>query len=414
MHIASSAPWPRFIAYDKNGQPLVGGKVYVFYAGTTTAVETVNHHFNPNPHPVILDAGGQADIWIDEGETQYRILVYSADDQLIYSADNIRQTFGAEGPQEGPPGPIGEEGAQGLPGPDGPTGYTGVIGDTGADAQYGAGEVFFREAATYTYTVPTGASGFLITLIGAGGGGGGGQPAGASTTCPKGGDGGNAGGHGEIIYQRAHPVAPGDVIKVTVGAGGTGGAANASGNDGGDTYIKVNDVEILRAEGGVGGGTAQLQYAGYGAQYGGIGYYNVFCKAGSGDVIADQSVPMQILSLPGRGGDAATGPCGQGGRGGRAGMAPCEPVTAYSGALLNGGDAEHATGNGSGGGGGGGGACYAYGVGVESILDEIPEYTRSYGGTQLPASSMVPIAGQGGKGGNGHDGICLIKFQLEP
>lgn len=55
--------------FDSNGAPLVGGKLYSYAAGTTTPKatytdETVEFE---NTNPVILDANGEANVWLDSG-----------------------------------------------------------------------------------------------------------------------------------------------------------------------------------------------------------------------------------------------------------------------------------------------------------------------------------------------------------
>lgn len=88
---------PKFIAYDTNGDPLAGGKVYVYVAGTTTPVTTYTDSTGSvaNPHPVVLDSSGRADIWLLDGS--YKVVLYDADDALVYSVDNIEITSTAAG-----------------------------------------------------------------------------------------------------------------------------------------------------------------------------------------------------------------------------------------------------------------------------------------------------------------------------
>lgn len=75
---------------DSNGDPLVGGKVYSYDAGTTTprATYTDKDAGTPNTNPIILDARGEADVWLDSGS--YKISVFDSDDVLIYTVDDIK------------------------------------------------------------------------------------------------------------------------------------------------------------------------------------------------------------------------------------------------------------------------------------------------------------------------------------
>lgn len=68
---------------DSNGQPLVGGNVYFYSPGTTSAKTTwqdINESV-PNTNPVILNAAGRATIW---GTGAYREIVYDQFGNLIW------------------------------------------------------------------------------------------------------------------------------------------------------------------------------------------------------------------------------------------------------------------------------------------------------------------------------------------
>lgn len=78
--------------FDNNGDPLVGGKLYTYSAGTTTPSPTYTSASGstPNSNPIILNGGGRvpAEIWLTDG-FQYKFVLYSSTDQLIGSWDNI-------------------------------------------------------------------------------------------------------------------------------------------------------------------------------------------------------------------------------------------------------------------------------------------------------------------------------------
>lgn len=74
---------------DANGAPLAGGKVYTYAAGTSTALATYvdQTEATPNTNPIILNANGEADIWI--GSSAYKFVVRDSNDVFIKSVDNI-------------------------------------------------------------------------------------------------------------------------------------------------------------------------------------------------------------------------------------------------------------------------------------------------------------------------------------
>jgi hypothetical protein len=78
--------------FDNNGNPLVGGKLYTYTAGTTTPQVTYTSAtgVTPNSNPIILNGGGRvpAEIWLTDG-LQYKFVLYTSTDTLIGSWDNI-------------------------------------------------------------------------------------------------------------------------------------------------------------------------------------------------------------------------------------------------------------------------------------------------------------------------------------
>jgi hypothetical protein len=78
--------------FDNNGDPLVGGKLFTFAAGTTTPQITYTSASGttPNSNPIILNGGGRvpAEIWLTDG-LQYKFVLYSSTNQLIGSWDNV-------------------------------------------------------------------------------------------------------------------------------------------------------------------------------------------------------------------------------------------------------------------------------------------------------------------------------------
>lgn len=79
-------PYQQF--YDENGDPLSGGKVYTYQAGTTTpkATFTDSTEVTQASNPVILDAAGRATMW---GAGAYKFVVTTADDVPVRTTDNV-------------------------------------------------------------------------------------------------------------------------------------------------------------------------------------------------------------------------------------------------------------------------------------------------------------------------------------
>lgn len=79
--------------FDDNGDPLSGGKIYSYLAGTTTAMQTYTSATGGTPHtnPIILDAAGRVpggEIWLSDG-VAYKFLVKTSANVQIGSYDNV-------------------------------------------------------------------------------------------------------------------------------------------------------------------------------------------------------------------------------------------------------------------------------------------------------------------------------------
>lgn len=78
--------------FDDSGNPLSGGKIYTYAAGTTTPQTTYTSRSGttPNTNPIVLDAAGRTpeQIWSTEG-LLYKYVVKTSTDVLIRSWDNI-------------------------------------------------------------------------------------------------------------------------------------------------------------------------------------------------------------------------------------------------------------------------------------------------------------------------------------
>lgn len=86
----SLAPVIKQQFFDDNGDPLAGGKIYSYQAGTTTpqATYTDSTGATPNANPVILDAAGRAAIWLNT-DLSYKFLIKTSADVSVFNEDNI-------------------------------------------------------------------------------------------------------------------------------------------------------------------------------------------------------------------------------------------------------------------------------------------------------------------------------------
>lgn len=84
--------FPRFRAFDQAGAPLVGGKVYAYVATTATPQDTYTDSSlaTPNANPVILDANGEASIWVGDG--LYKFILKDATDVVQWTVDSVTES----------------------------------------------------------------------------------------------------------------------------------------------------------------------------------------------------------------------------------------------------------------------------------------------------------------------------------
>ena len=88
-------PSPVMQFFDANGNPLVGGKLFTYAAGTTTPQATFTDYGGgtANTNPVILNSRGEAAVWC--GANRYFMVLKDADDVELWTADNVN---GPNGP----------------------------------------------------------------------------------------------------------------------------------------------------------------------------------------------------------------------------------------------------------------------------------------------------------------------------
>lgn len=87
--MASLTPSPKMQFFDANGNPLVGGKLYTYSAGTTSPLATYTDSTgtSANTNPIILDSRGEANVWLGVGS--YKMILKDSVDALIWTVDNI-------------------------------------------------------------------------------------------------------------------------------------------------------------------------------------------------------------------------------------------------------------------------------------------------------------------------------------
>src|SRR5579872_1001054 len=82
-------PVPRMQFFDASGTPLAGGLVYTYNAGTSTPAPTYTDSTGTtlNSNPVVLDAGGEAPIWL--ADQSYKIVVCDSSNAQQWETDNV-------------------------------------------------------------------------------------------------------------------------------------------------------------------------------------------------------------------------------------------------------------------------------------------------------------------------------------
>lgn len=82
--------------FNSNGDPLSGGKLYAYAAGTTTLQDTYTSQdgSSSNTNPIILDADGEADVWISEAG--YKFALFDSSDVPQWTVDNVYSSLYAQ------------------------------------------------------------------------------------------------------------------------------------------------------------------------------------------------------------------------------------------------------------------------------------------------------------------------------
>lgn len=96
MPIAPIAPWIAQQFFDADGNPLAGGLIYTYEAGTTTPLATYSSVDVPDPgaartNPIVLGDDGRPEdgLAIYILPQMYKFAVHNVDDDLLYTVDDV-------------------------------------------------------------------------------------------------------------------------------------------------------------------------------------------------------------------------------------------------------------------------------------------------------------------------------------
>lgn len=83
--------------FDNSGNPLVGGLLYTYEAGTTTPLATYTSNSGNTAHtnPIVLNSAAKVpggEIWLDYSK-KYKFVVKTSTDVLLNTYDNIGGSF---------------------------------------------------------------------------------------------------------------------------------------------------------------------------------------------------------------------------------------------------------------------------------------------------------------------------------
>ena len=89
MATGTYAPDPAFTGLDDNGNPLSGGLLYTYAAGTTTPLATYSNVglTSANANPVVLDSAGRATIFLSPAS--YKFILKNSSGTTIWTRDNV-------------------------------------------------------------------------------------------------------------------------------------------------------------------------------------------------------------------------------------------------------------------------------------------------------------------------------------
>jgi len=88
---ASLSPLPKLQFFDANGNPLVGGRLYTFAAGTTTPLDTYTDNTGTiaASNPIVLNGRGECEVWL--GSAPYKFRLETSAGVEVWTVDNVTQ-----------------------------------------------------------------------------------------------------------------------------------------------------------------------------------------------------------------------------------------------------------------------------------------------------------------------------------
>lgn len=88
---ASLSPLPKLQFFDANGNPLVGGRLYTFAAGTTTPLDTYTDATGTiaASNPIVLNGRGECEVWL--GGAPYKFRLETSAGVEVWTVDNVTQ-----------------------------------------------------------------------------------------------------------------------------------------------------------------------------------------------------------------------------------------------------------------------------------------------------------------------------------
>jgi hypothetical protein len=90
MATGNVIPDPIFTGLDSDGNPLSGGKLFAYAAGTTTPQDTYTSSAltSANANPVVLDSAGRATIFLSS--SAYKFTLKTSADVTVWTVDNVQ------------------------------------------------------------------------------------------------------------------------------------------------------------------------------------------------------------------------------------------------------------------------------------------------------------------------------------
>lgn len=326
------APFLKQRFFNANGIPLAGGKLYSYQSGTSTPQATYVDAggLTPNANPVLLDANGEANVWLDAA-LSYKFILKDSSDVTQFTTDGVIGVLSGNSVTTSSiqNGAVTLAKMANLP-------ASTIMGNntlvpaaplalTAAEARAVIGKAPTVQKFTSgsgTYTTPTNPAPLYLRVRAIGGGGGG-----AGTG--SGGDPGVAGSNTTFGS------------SLIVAGGGSGGTTGGQGALGGSASLGTGPVGIA-AVGGSGGGVinAVSQLGGVGGNGalgggGGGGSPNGSGRAGAGNTGGGGG---------GGGGTASIAACSGGGSGGYVDAIITTPAATYPYAVGSGGVGGSGTG----------------------------------------------------------------------